>query len=261
MLGKLWALTLRELRSWARSPFFSLSFLIGPFIWVFVFGNAFNSAFFGPGTSTTSLEGAPNYFSFIATGMFVVMPMTFSGRTGTSIFADRAKGYLDRLLVSPTSRETIVHAKVFGSMILGLLQAAILIAVAVPFGLQLPNFSPLSLSILVGSVLFLSYGFSTVYLIMSMRIRRWATQQFAVTLLSTPIMFISNAFYPGSKIPQWIGGLAALNPISYAINVTRGLFFGGDSAINATLLFNFGVLVLFAAASSVALLVTSRRWL
>jgi ABC-2 type transport system permease protein len=258
---KIWVLTMRELRSWARSPFFSLSFLVGPFIWVFVFGNAFNSAFFTPGSASSELEGAPNYFSFLCTGMLVVMPMTFSGRTGTSIFADRAKGYLDRLLVSPTSRATIVHAKVFGSMILGMLQAVILLAVAVPFGLSLPSFTPLGVAILVASVLLLSYGFSTLYLIMSMRIRRWATQQFAVTLLSTPIMFISNAFYPGSKIPHWIGGLAALNPISYAINITRSLFFGGSAAINSTLALNFGVLVAFAAACSVALLVTSREWL
>jgi ABC-2 type transport system permease protein len=261
VFGKIWILTLRELRSWARSPFFSLSFLVGPFIWVFVFGNAFNSAFFSSGGGASTLEGAPNYFSFLATGMLVVMPMTFSGRTGTSIFADRAKGYLDRLLVSPTSRETIVHAKVFGSMILGMLQAAVLLLVAVPFGLHIPSFSPLSIAILVVSVLLLSYGFSTVYLIISMRIRRWATQQFAVTLLSTPIMFISNTFYPSSKIPQWIGGLAGLNPISYAVNITRGLFFGGEAAVNSTLLFNVGVLVLFAGACSIALFVTSRKWL
>ncbi len=261
MLAKLWTLTVREVRSWARSPLFSLSFLVGPFIWVFVFGTAFNSAFFSSGTETNALQGAPNYFSFVATGMFVVMPMTFAGRSGTSIFADRAKGYLDRLLVSPTSRETIVHAKVFGSMILGMLQAGVLLAVAVPFGLKLPNATPLSLSILVGSVLLLSYGFSSVYLMVSMRIRRWATQQFAITLLSTPIMFVSNAFYPGSRIPAWISWLVSLNPISYAINVTRDLFFDGGSAITPSLLINLLVLVGFAATCSVALLVTSRRWL
>jgi ABC-2 type transport system permease protein len=260
MFGKIWILTLRELRSWARSPLFSLSFLVGPFIWVFVFGSAFDSAFFTGGTTVTALDGAPNYFSFISTGMFVVMPMTFAGRTGTSIFADRAKGYLDRLLVSPTPRETIVHAKIFGSMTLGMLQAGVLLAVAVPFGLRLPGFSPLSLFMLVASVLLLSYGFSTVYLLMSMRIKRWATQQFAVTVLSTPIMFLSNAFYPGSKVPEWIAGLAALNPISYAINITRHVFFG-SGAIDSVLLLNFGVLLAFAGVCFGAVFFTSRRWL
>ncbi len=259
MLSGLWALTFRELKSWSRSRLFALSFLVGPFVWVFVFGSAFNSVFASGGT--TSFEGAPNYFNFITTGMLVVMPMTYAGRSGTSIFADRAKGYLDRLLVSPTSKAAIVHAKVFGAMVLGLVQALVLLVVAIPFGLKLPAADPATVVLLVGTVLLLSYGISSVYIMVSLKIRRWSTQQFALSLISTPLTFLSNAFYPGSRIPGWISGLVSLNPISYAINVMRELFFGTQSGLASSIPLDFAVLLAFAAACSVALVTTSRKWL
>ncbi|MFI5420655.1 MAG: ABC transporter permease, partial [Nitrososphaerales archaeon] len=188
LFSKLWILILRELRNWIRSPILALTFIIGPALWVFVFGNAFNAAFFASGGNTSSLQGAPNYFNFIATGMFVVLPMAFASRTGATIFADRFKGYLDRLLVSPTSRGTIVLSKIFAGVILGAVQATALLILSVPLGVTIPNFSVLSLTVLLLAVVMLSYGFSSVFLMVSMRIRRFPTQQMVGSLITTPLM-------------------------------------------------------------------------
>jgi ABC-2 type transport system permease protein len=261
VLNKLWVLTRRELRSWLKSPFLSATFIIGPVIWIFVFGNAFNHAFFGSGTSIGTLDGAPDYFNFVATAMLVVMPMAFAGRTGASIFADRFKGYLDRLLVSPVRRETILLAKIFASLILGLVQTLILMAVTVPFGLDVSNVTLASFGALLLTVVLLSYGFSSVFLIVSMRIRRWPTQQLVGSIITTPIMFFSNAFYPQNRLPGLLGGLVSLNPLSYGIDAVRGLFFGDGTSTVKPVMLNLEVLVAFAAIASVVLFITSRKWL
>ncbi len=261
MLQKLWVLSKRELRSWLKSPFLSATFIVGPVIWIFVFGNAFNSAFFSSGGTPVGLEGAPNYFNYVATAMMVVMPMAFAGRTGASIFADRFKGYLDRLLVAPVSRPTILLSKISASMILGLAQSVILIGLTVPFGLYLADLNLASVVAILGAVALLSYGFSCVFLLISMRIRRWPTQQLVGSLLTTPIMFFSNAFYPQSRLPGVLAGLVALNPLSYGIDAVRKLFFGASGGAMEGVSVDLLVLVGFALAASGAVLVASRKWL
>ncbi|MDG6994429.1 MAG: ABC transporter permease [Nitrososphaerota archaeon] len=258
--GKLWALVLRELRNWIRSPILAVTFFVGPLIWIFVFGNAFNAAFFASGSGVSSLQGAPDYFNFLATAMFVVLPMAFANRTGASIFADRFKGYLDRLLVSPTSRETIVFSKICGGIILGFTQVVILMILTVPVGLELSNITIARIALLLASILLVSYGYSSIFLMISMRIKRWPTQQLIGSMLVTPIMFLSNAFYPESRIPILIRWLVSLNPVSYGIVLSRDAFFEVSIPIQ-TIELNLGALVLFAALISIVLVFTSRKLL
>jgi ABC-2 type transport system permease protein len=261
MFRKFAALVMRELKTWTRSPALFLSFLVGPAIWILIFGTALNSVLSGSSGITSTLQGAPNYFDFIASGMLVVVPMTFAGRAGASIFADRLTGYLDRLLVSPTTRETIVLSKILASMILGAVQAGIILVVAAIFGLRVAALPFTSLWILVASIFLLGYGFSSVFLMVSMRIRRWPTQQMATTFLTTPIMFLSNAFYPNSSIPSWIRDLTLLNPLSYGISLSRSILFQSGSSLPGGVMADLDALVIFAAACSVALVMTTRKLL
>jgi len=254
-------LILREFRSWAKSPLFALTFLVNPIIYLFIFGSALNAAFFQSGNSAGSLEGAPNYFNYIAAGIFVSMPMTFATRTGTSIFADRLKGYLERLVVAPISRETIVLSKIFAGIILGLIQACVILVMTLPLGLISSNLNLESIAILIVSVSMLSYGFSAVFLMVSIKIRRWATQQLVLSIISSPIIFLSNVFYPISRIPTLIRGLALINPLTYATNISRQLFFQGNSSLTGNLLFDLSVLIAFVGATTIALIMTSRAWL
>ena len=261
MAGKFATLLLRDLMIWARNPTIFFGFLVGPALWIFVFGSALNSAFFGSGRDLSALQGAPDYFSFLASAMIVVVPMTFAGRAGASIFADRLTGYLDRLLVAPMARETIVLSKVLASMILGVVQAVMILAVTTVFGLKVSAIPIASLAILVASILILAFGFSSFFLIVSMRITRWPTQQMLTTFLATPIMFLSNAFYPSESIPGWIRDLTLLNPLSYGISLSRLILFQSGSALPDGVLSDFFALVIFAAACSLALFIATRKLL
>ncbi len=261
VLGKFRILLERELITWTKSRALFLSFFVGPVIWIFIFGTALNAAFFANGNTGANFQGAPDYFNFIASGMFVVIPITFAGRSGGSIFVDRLTGYLDRLLVSPVSRETIVLSKVVASVILGMVQATILLVATVLFGLRISALSVVPVLILGASVMMTAYGFSVAFTLLSMRIRRWPTQQLVASLLTTPIMFLSNAFYPSATIPPLLRDIMLLNPLSYAINVARSIFFESGFAFSSGLLFNLAVLSAFAGGASVALIVATRRWL
>jgi ABC-2 type transport system permease protein len=261
MAGKFVALIRRDFAIWTRNPTLFIGFLVGPALWIFVFGKALNSAFFTGGRNISTLQGAPDYFNFLASAMIVVVPMTFAGRAGASIFADRLTGYLDRLKVTPMPRETIVLSKVVASMVLGVFQSAVILTVSAVFGLQISAVPITALVILVASVFLLAFGFSSVFSIVSMRITRWPTQQMVTTFLATPIMFLSNAFYPSASIPGWIRDLTFLNPLSYGISVSRLVLFHKGPSLASGVATDFFALLVFAAVSSVALVVATRKLL
>jgi ABC-2 type transport system permease protein len=106
-----------------------------------------------------------------------------------------------------------------------------------------------------------AYTFSAIFLIISMRIRRWPTQQLVASMVTTPILFLSNAFYPESRIPTALAWLVELNPVSHAIAITRELFFQGGPALTSTLIWNFSILVAFVILVTLVLMVAARRWL
>jgi len=260
MLAKVRILTLREVRGWVRSPFLAISFVIRPVLWVFVFGGALNSAFSG-GSSTATLEGASDYFSFLAVGMLSAMPMLLATRAGASLFQDRAGGYLDRLLVAPVSRTTIALTKVLGTVLFGLSQSVILLILAIPFGLHASNLTVVSVLASMLGVFLLAWGYSAFFMILTFRIKRWADMQL-ISSLNFPIMLFSKVFYPSGRLPSWMVTFVNYNPVSFSADISRTLMFGTDAALTSpATIVAFAVLFAFALLMSALVLVLAREWL
>lgn len=260
MLAKARILVEREIRGWTRSPFLIVSFVIRPLLWVFVFGGALNSAF-SSNSPPAALDGASNYFSFLAVGMLSAMPMLLATKAGASLYQDRAGGYLDRLLVAPVSRATIALTKVFGTVLFGLSQSIILLVLAIPFGLQVSNLSAVSVLASMAGIFLLAWGYAALFMVLSLRIRRWADMQL-ISSLNFPIMLFSKVFYPSSRLPTWMVTFTTYNPVSFSADISRILMFGKDGAVmSPTIITGFAVLVAFAVLSSALVLVLSKEWL
>jgi ABC-2 type transport system permease protein len=260
MLAKARILVDREIRGWTRSPFLIVSFVIRPLLWVFVFGGALNAAF-SSGSLSAALDGAPNYFSFLAVGLLSAMPMLLATKAGASLYQDRVGGYLDRLLVAPVSRATITLTKVFGTVLFGLSQSIILLILAIPFGLRVSNLSVVSVLASMAGISLLSWGYAAVFMVLSLRIKRWTDMQL-ISSLNFPIMLFSKVFYPSSRLPTWMVAFTDYNPVSFSADISRTLMFGKDSAVlSSSVLTGFAVLIAFAVASSVLVLALSKKWL
>jgi ABC-2 type transport system permease protein len=44
--------------------------------------------------------------------------------------------------------------------------------------------------------------------------------------ITMPLFFASNALYPVSVMPAWVGAIASVNPLSYEVSALRGLLLG-----------------------------------
>jgi ABC-2 type transport system permease protein len=269
-LHGLWALTNRDLVKWYKNPVQLLISLVQPVVWLGLFGKALNFGSFissAPGVSAAEAAqislrtfGTSSYFSFLSVGMLAFIILFTSAFAGMSVVWDRRFGFMNKALSTPVGRGAIVTGKVLQSVVRSLIQAAIVLAIAVALGMDTAYLSPVSV---VGAftILFLmSFGLSSLFVMLALRSSDWQTQIAVINLLNLPLLFASNAMLPTTIMPGWLQTVVKFNPVSYAIDGARQLLLGSTTAL-APLWVDFGVLAVFAAILSLLGIVLSWKLL
>ncbi|MEM3059577.1 MAG: ABC transporter permease, partial [Methanomassiliicoccales archaeon] len=155
-LKQTWALTVRELKHWYRVKIQIFMALLQPIVWLGLFGQAFqlNKLFMPtdlpPGSFpqpdlSIIFAGAPDYFSYMAVGMFAVIVLFTCMFGGTSIVWDRRFGFLDKLRASPIPRGVIPVSRIGSTVIRAMIQMLIVFLIALLFA-YVPGLTGLSLS-------------------------------------------------------------------------------------------------------------------
>lgn len=230
---EVFTLARRDLKKFWKSRFSLLSTFFRPLAWLVLFGKAFNPLKLVSGGSNVSLNlgGAPDYFSFMAAGMLSIMMFTISMRGMSSIMLDRYLGFLDKVLVSPVRREYVLLSKVIASIVRGLLQALVLLVIAVLLGMTLGSgLGFIQILGVLAVLLALGVGLSAVFTAMGSLIRRWETSESLLTLITFPVMFTSSVLYPVRTMPWWLQPIAVINPLTHAAELLRWFLYGGASA-------------------------------
>ncbi|MDV3277393.1 MAG: ABC transporter permease [Nitrososphaerales archaeon] len=260
----LWALTNRELQKWYKVPVLLLMSLIQPIIWLGLFGKAMNfGAIFSGGSfnipglnipkqvldslSSTIMQstfGTTDYFSFLAVGMLAFVCLFTAMFSGMSILWDRRLGFLDKVLSTPVSRGTIIMGKVLSSVVRSLAQAAVVLLIAIPLGLDLGKITLFGVLGTFAAMFLMTLGFSALFLTLALRSTDWQSQMAIMNLLNLPLLFGSNALFPSKLMPDWLQAFVSINPISYATDAGRQLLLGTTGF--ASLGFDFAYLAGFA---------------
>jgi len=263
----LWTLTNRELKKWYKAPVILLLSIIQPIFWIALFGKAMSlqSLFSSTAFSISGLNipksiidqigqeilkqtfGTTDYFSYLAAGMLSFIVLFTSMQSGMSIVWDRRLGVLDRLLTTPISRGNIIISKVLSSMIRSLVQATIVLVVAVLLGMSFyPGINIFDFLGAYVALFLMSFGLSSLFLVIAIRASSWESQMAVMNLLNLPLLFTSNAFYPINSMPSWLKPIAEINPLTYSNAVIRGMLLG----IQTNLTIDFIYLSVFAIALS-----------
>jgi len=238
-MGARISLTSRELKKWIRNPVQLFITLIQPLFWILLFGSAFDITKLIPsnipGGSSLIMNsffmGAKNYISFLTPGMLAIMGLFSAMFSGMSIIWDRRFGYLSKLIVAPIPRDSIILSKVFSSMVKAIVQSSILllIAILVPNGLVLSSsFNILDLLLLFLILSMLIMGFSSLFSVIVIRVKKMETLMAITNLLNLPLMFASTAMFPSAIMPSWLKNVVNYNPISWAANSMRVLVLQGS---------------------------------
>lgn len=269
----LWALANRELKKWYKAPILLFLSLIQPIIWLGIFGKAMNfgalfngSNFNIPGLNVPASVlneigkqfmlntfGTTNYFSFLSVGMLSFIILFTAMFSGMSIVWDRRFGFLDKVLSTPVSRGSIVMGKVLASVIRSLVQAAIVLVIAVLLGMDVSKITVAGLAGTFAALFLMAMGLSALFLMLALRSTDWQSQMAIMNLLNLPLLFASNALFPAKLMPSWLQVVVKFNPISYATDAGRQLLLGAPGLNSLTVDFAFltGFAVLFSAVGIV----------
>lgn len=141
--------------------------------------------------------------------------------TALSVAREREEGTFDQLLVSPLTPAYIMAGKAVPGILVALFQGAIIVSVAV-FGFGVP-FSG-SLPLLLVALICYGLALAGVGLFIS---SISSTQQQAflgVFAFMAPAVNLSGYVAPIENMPLFFRVLAYMNPLTYCINIVKGVF-------------------------------------
>jgi ABC-2 type transport system permease protein len=170
--------------------------------------------------------------------MFILINCIMSGALG--LILERRHHTLDRLMISPLSRGTILSGKILGVYLLGVMQAVVIFGFGALVGVPMGNLPGVVLVTLV----FILVGCSLGLLIAAL-VRREENVQ----LLGGPVALVMAALgggmFPVEMAPSWMQRLSLLFPTGWAMQAYHLLMW--DGAGLRTVLPNLLVLAAFAA--------------
>lgn len=199
----------RDMIRWIRGRISVISALVLPAAWLIFVGLALPTTF------------TENYIDFITPGILVLTMLGASLQGGSLLIFDKVLGFLNKFLALPSSRESILYGKILFITTRGLIQATVILVLALFLGASF--FSPASLV--------LTYGILTVFGVLlsafSTTIALFLSDHDSYAafnaMVSMPLFFTSSALMPYSVMPAWLSALAYWNPVSYAIDAIRAL--------------------------------------
>jgi ABC-2 type transport system permease protein len=220
LLTDTWYITLRDLRSRIRMPVFIFMTLFQPILWLVLFTQIFKSlgGMLGP--------GGGSYLQFFAPGVLVMTVLFGSAFSGFGMLWDIDTGILSKMLATPVTRISVIAGRVIATVVVLLIQALIIIILALIMGVHFKTGVPgVLFTFLLLSLLGL--GFAAFSNGLALLLKRQENVMAVTNLLTMPLMFLSSLMMPAALLPGWLNTVRQINPIDYAVVGARDLISNG----------------------------------
>jgi ABC-2 type transport system permease protein len=212
------AMTKRLFIQLKRRPSTLIAGVIQPFMWLILFGALFYNApqgLFGNDLS---------YAKFLAPGVIVFTAFSGALNAGLPVMFDREFGFLNRLLVAPlTTRYSIVAASTIYIIALSFIQTASIVAASAFLGAGLPSLAGLGAIALI--VFLIVLGMTALSLSLTFALPGHIELIAVIFVTNLPLLFASTALAPLNFMADWLQVIASLNPLTYAIEPIRYIYF------------------------------------
>ena len=189
--------------------------LIQPLLFLFVLGSGLQSL------SAASTDGV-DLKTVIFPGVVCMAVLFTAIFRAASLVWDRELGFLSEMLVAPVSRTSILLGKCLGGSIIAAGQGVLVLALA---ALVHVPYDPVMLLGMFGLMLLLAFAVTAFGVFIAVSIKQAQTFTSVMQLFVMPMFFISGALYPVSGLPDWLGVLNRLDPLTYAVDPMRRLMF------------------------------------
>jgi ABC-2 type transport system permease protein len=167
------------------------------------------------------------YVAYVVPGVLVQSITMAAIFFGLTLIFEKESGILKKLLVTPTSRYTIVIGRSLSAGVRSLFQVLIIIPFALLLGVSFfPN--PLYFVLALLIMFFSAGGFAALSIFIASFLKARERFQAISQLLTFPLFFASNALYPVGLMPPVLQVFSRFNPMTYIVDGVRGLLISGD---------------------------------
>lgn len=224
---QLWTLWWREIIRFGRQRSVIVGSLVQPLIFWVLIGWGFRASF-----KPSGMAAGADYVQYFYPGV-IMLVLLF-----TAIFAtiatvdDRREGFLQGVLVSPISRDTVVAGQALGGTTLALFQGCVFLVLAPLAGIHLGLVAVLAS---VGVMALLAFAFNCIGLLIAWRIESTRGFHLIMNSILVPIWFLSGAFFPANGAPAWLAWVMWLNPLSYGMAALRRSLYMAEPGALGTL--------------------------
>ncbi|MGX1693844.1 ABC transporter permease [Microbacterium keratanolyticum] len=205
----------RELKPVLRDPFTMIFSLLQPLVFL---------GLFGPLLIGSSGKPPAETLAWFVPGVLVMIVLFGTGATGSNLQYEMMTGSHERTLVAPLARSSLLTGRALKEVAPIVIQALVIVAIAWAFG-----FAVNPLGLVIGLALLAVFGIGLGSLSYALAIASkerewlfWGVQQ----MLIFPLLILSGMLLPLDAAPEWMRGVAAVNPVNWIVQAERALFAG-----------------------------------
>ncbi len=219
-LRQTFAVAEADIRKLVHDPVELFTRMVQPILWLLIFGQVFNRTHAIP-------TGGISYLDFMAPGILAQSVLFGAIFYGISLIWERDLGIVQKFLVSPAPRSTLVLGRAISSTVRSLAQMVFVYLLSYVLHIQL-RFEVFALAGVILAVMLGSAIFSTFSLIVACLVKSRERFMGIGQVLTMPLFFASNAIYPLTLMPGWLRAVSKVNPLSYQVDALRTLMIMGS---------------------------------
>lgn len=200
-----------------RNPLGLADVIVGPAIFLVLFGYVFGGAIAG---------GTDGYLQFVFPGILGVMTLFATMGVGVSLSSDLSAGVFDRFRSLPVVRVGPLVGAIGSDVVRQLVSLTALICFGLLLGVR---FDTDVVSFLAACALALAFALalSWAWVLLALVIKETQAVQGLGAVIILPLAFASNIFVPTDTMPAWLRTIASANPVGHFVDAERGLLMGG----------------------------------
>jgi ABC-2 type transport system permease protein len=243
-----YGIVVRDLSRALRQKSRLIGGLARPFMWLLLVGAGYNAI--------ARVEGVSSYQAFIYPGVVVMAVLFGAMLTAISTVYDREFGVLRVMLASPAGIPAILAGRAIAATTVGLLQGGVVL-------ICMPLVATVTISQLVAALAALAaaaVASSVLGLLVAAPLRSVENFAGVINVVLFPLLFLSGALYPTAHMPAALRALARVNPVTYAVDLTRLALGQGAEFAAARSLAVLGVATVVAFVLTAAIFDPERRF-
>ncbi|MBN1371369.1 MAG: ABC transporter permease [Anaerolineaceae bacterium] len=246
-MKSLMKMTWMEAKLFLREPVSAFFTLIFPLLMLLIFGSIYNSQPEGVPGGTGMISPLIPSFTAMIIGVVGLMSVTITMATY------RENGILRRLRTTPVSPLVVMAAQVIVVFVMTVL-GMILLMVAGKLFYHVRSEG--SILCFMGGMVLSSLSFFGLGFILAGTLPNARMAQIVAMVLNYPMLILSGAAWPRELMPETVQKISAFVPLTYVVNLLRGLWNGEAWGEH---LLNVGVLVVMLILG-VVISVKTFRW-